>query len=205
MRTVIQLRLHRERRDLDGQSKPVAIWPIKDLAPATPSAWLMETIAGQSYEAVARSVWTHHPNLRIATEKLGEVITHKWPNAKDDAMLAKVVRHAVPRVDMAMQKGEGYSGRVIGLYLFCLTRCIPDVARLSIYGKTGDGEIVRWKAFSEPLQSWALKNGMQELEAHLVGTEPSEEESAGLRTHLVARITTDPVDAGYLEMHASRG
>lgn len=52
---------------------------------------------------------------------------------------------------------------------------------------------------------WALTHGMKELETVLVKEQPTVEEVAGLRIHLIARLTDDPVDAGYLELLAPRG
>jgi hypothetical protein len=158
----------------------------------------------QAYEALALSIWMQAPNLRAATEKLGAYLTPLWPSPQGNSLWSEAIERAVTKVDIAVQRGENYSGRVVGIYLFWLASCVRDVARIKVHGYTKEGERIVWKYFSEPLSVWVKNNAIDHLEAVLVDGEPTEEETTGLRTHLVASIT-DPIDAGYLEMYAPRG
>lgn len=203
--TVINLAHSRGARNRTEADAAAAIWPLKDLIPASPNAWLKETVDGKPYAAVALSIWMHHPNLRVATEKLAAYLTPKWPTSKGESLLAKAIENAVCKVEAAVSRGESFEGRVVGVYLFWLANCVADVARVAVFGVAKNGEVMRWQYFSEPLHDWAKRHGMTQLEAVLADETPTEEEIAGLRTHLVARITDNPVDAGYLEMHAPRG
>ncbi|MFC6281211.1 hypothetical protein [Polaromonas aquatica] len=181
-----------------------AVWAINALAPKTPNAWLNEIIRNKPYESIALSIWTHQPNLRVATEKLGAYLTPLWPAPDGQSLWSEAIEKAVTKVDLAVQRGESYHGRVVGIYLFWLASCVRDVARISVHGYNKHGERIIWKYFSQPLSVWVKANGIDHIEAVLVDEDPAEEVTAGLRTHLVASIT-DPVDAGYLEMYAPRG
>lgn len=181
-----------------------AVWSINALAPKTPNAWLNEIIRNKPYESIALSIWTHQPNLRLATEKLGAYLTPLWPAPDGSSLWSDAIEKAVTRVDIAVQRGESYHGRVVGIYLFWLASCVRDVARIAVHGYNKQGERYVWKYFSQPLSTWVKANAIDHIEAVLVEEEPADEVTAGLRTHLVASIT-DPVDAGYLEMYAPRG
>ncbi|MDP3168136.1 MAG: hypothetical protein Q8N06_22095 [Hydrogenophaga sp.] len=181
------------------------IWPLSGLSQTSPGAWLDATIDGKAYASVALSLWTHHPQLRAATERLGVLLTPMWPTLAGDSLLACAIENAVTKVDAAVRRGESYEGRVVAIYLYWLANCVAEVARLAVYGENTDGQLLRWRYFSEPLHSWALAHGMKELETVLVAEQPTVEEVAGLRIHLIARLTDDPVDAGYLELLAPRG
>lgn len=199
--TNIGSKARKDRLPADGGA---AVWPINSLAPKTPNAWLNEIIRNKPYESIALSIWTHQPNLRVATEKLGGYLTPLWPAPDGRSLWSEAIEKAVTKVDLAVQRGESYHGRVVGIYLFWLASCVPDVARIAVHGYNKQGQRIVWKYFSQPLSAWVKANAIERIEAVLVEEEPAEEVTAGLRTHLVARIT-DPVDAGYLEMYAPRG
>jgi hypothetical protein len=168
------------------------------------SAWLSHFIKDKPYESFAVSIWTHQPNLRDATEKLCAHLTPLWPSPDGQSLLGVAIEKALSKVDLAVQRGENYHGRVVGIYLYWLASCVRDVARVKVNGYTKAGERVAWKYFSEPLGDWVRSNGIEHIEAEHVDLEPTEEVTAGLRTHLIASIT-DHVDAGYIEMFAPRG
>lgn len=186
------------------RERPLAIWQLSDLREASPSQWLLGCIEKQPFAGTAQALWVHHPNLRLATEKLAHLITPRWPAADGSPLLTKTVRAAVQHVEEAVRQGASYEARVVGVYLFWLADCVADVARLTVSGQSPRGETVRWKHFAEPLQKWAQRHSLNELEARLEPEKASQEKLAGLRTHLLARIA-DPVDVGYMEVHAPRG
>lgn len=192
------------RQDQNLATGGAAVWAISELAPKAPNAWLKEIIRNKPYESVALSIWLHQPNLRAATEKLGAYLTPLWPSPSGNSLWSEAIEKAVTKVDMAVQRGENYQGRVVGIYLFWLASCVRDVARITVHGYTRTGDRLVWKYFTQPLAAWVKSNAIEYIEAVLVEEDPTEEVIAGLRTHLVASIT-DPVDAGYLEMHAPRG
>lgn len=207
MSTVINLaaRSARVQRPIQGGGdEGVAIWSLADLVPKTPTAWLKDMVRDREYEAVALSLWQHQPNLRQATERLGAFLTPLWPDSDGKPLWAATVETAIRKVEAAIQRGEGYEGRVVGIYLYWLSQCVADVARIEVYGVNKDGARFRWTPFEAPLHEWAKKNGMTHLEACLAEETPRNEFVAGLKTHLVARIS-NPVDTGYLEMYAPRG
>lgn len=194
----------RVRQEQTITQEGAAVWSISELAPKAPNAWLNEIIRNKPYESLALSIWMHQPNLRLATEKLGAYLTPLWPAPDGKSLWSEAIEKAVTKVDLAVQRGESYHGRVVGIYLYWLASCVRDVARIKVHGYTKQGERIVWKYFSEPLNTWVKRNAIDHIEAVLVDDEPTEEVTAGLRTHLVASIT-DPVDAGYLEMYAPRG
>lgn len=206
MSTILHFRHTTDRRHkvVEKTDRPSASWMLDELVQAKPAAWLNSTIRSASYASVALSLWTHHPNLRLATERLGNYLTPLWPSSAGGSLLGKTIEKAVAEVDIAVQRGASYEARIVGIYLFWLASCVDDVARLQISGTTPTGEVITWKYFSEPLHQWAARHGMQQLEARLVAEPTSKEALAGLRTHLLAHIA-DPLDVGYLEIHAPRG
>jgi len=178
-------------------------WPINELTPKTPDGWLIEIIRNKPYENVALSIWRYQPNLRLATQKLGAYLTPRWPSPEGTSLWGDAIEKAVTKVDLAVQRGENYTGRVVGIYLYWLATCVRDVARVQVHGYTKQGERLVWKYFTQPLGLWVKSNGIDRIEAVLVEGDPAEEVTAGLRTHLVASIT-EPVDAGYLAMYGPR-
>lgn len=204
MTNVVSIKNPRALSAKQSNGDGVAVWPIADLVPKAANAWLKEMTADKEYESVALSLWMHQPNLRLATEKLGAFLTPMWPNGLGESLWGSTVERAVKKVESAISRGEIYEARIVGIYIYWLSQCVYDIARLAVYGVTKTGERLRWTYFEEPLHEWAKKNGMAQLEAVLIDEEPTEEVIAGLHTHLVARIT-NPVDAGYLEMYAPRG
>lgn len=202
MRKIVQIGVL--RAEIKSRSA-VAIWPIGSFTPDTSSKWLESTIVNTEFEAFGKSLWMNHPNLKAASEELAAYITPWWPAADGEKLLDKTIRYTMQKVSHAIDRGETFEGRLIGLYLYGLASCIRDVARVGVYGYDKDGNIHHWKYFSEPLKGWAKKHNLLELEAHLVENEPTDEQLLGLRMHLVARITSNPDDAGRLEMHAFRG
>jgi hypothetical protein len=180
------------------------VWPVQDIASTTPEVWLQELIKGKPYAHTASSIWMHQPKLRTATEKLGAYLTPMWPTPEGKSLWENAVERAVTRVDFAVQRGESYNGRLVGIYLFWLTSCVCDVAKINVHGYNASGDRFIWKYFSKPLEAWVRDHKITYVEASLVDEDVSAEVVTGLRTHLVARIT-DPVDAGYLEMYAPRG
>lgn len=205
MSSVISIDRFKARAAHTNQSGEVAAWPLSGLTPALPDSWLNETIDGKPYASVAFSLWTHHPQLRAATEKLGVYLTPRWPTINGESLFSNTIENAVTKVDAAMRRGETYEGRIVAIYLYWLANCVSGVARLAVYGESKDGQLLRWRYFSEPLHTWAASHGMKGLEAALTPEEPKEEEIVGLRVHLIAKITDDPIDAGYLELLAPRG
>lgn len=180
------------------------VWAINEITPRAPHAWLNEIIRNKPYENLAHSIWMHQPNLRLATEKLGGFLTPLWPAPDGKSLWGGAIEKAVTKVDLAIQRGESYQGRVVGIYLYWLASCVRNVARIKVHGYTKQGDQIVWKYFSEPLSTWVKRNAIDHIEAVLAEDEPTEEVTTGLRTHLIASIT-DPVDAGYLEMYAPRG
>ena len=201
---IVSMNQYKKGRVPSAPRSGVAIWPIAQLMPKAPGAWMRDFTKGRSYEQLAASLWTHQPNLRSATEKLASYLTPMWPNQEGMSLWGSTVEKALHKVDVAVQRGEAYEARIVGIYIYWLSQCVHDLARLAVYGVTVSGQRLRWEYFEEPLNAWAKKYGITYLEAELVEEPPSDEVIAGLRTHLVARIT-DPVDAGYMEMYAPRG
>jgi hypothetical protein len=181
-----------------------AVWEVNDLTPRPNENLLKDLVQGKSYESLAQAIWSHQPNLRIATEKLAEFLTPLWPSSEGGSLLSVAIERALEKVDSALQRGENYHARVVGIYLYWLASCVADVARLNVNGFNASGERLPFRYFSEPLHLWVKNNSIQYIEASLVEEEPSEEMITGLRMHLVASIT-NPEDAGYLEMYAPKG
>lgn len=206
MSTVIDFSKALAKRSESQQEETgaVVLWNLSDLAPVRQGSWVRSAVAGTRHEALALTLWRHHPTLRIATERLAQFLTPMWPSSSGGSLLASTVQAAVEAVQKAMDAGAAYEARIIGIYLYQLIECAEEVARLRVYGQTGAGEVLAWRYFSEPLHQWAKRNKLKQLQARQVDTPVSKEEIAGLRTHLVARLA-DPTDVGYLELHAPRG
>jgi len=206
MNKVVRLDSVRSRRD-EAASKQFNsdVWSIKDLSHGSSREWLQEAICGSDLEPLAKSIWMHYPSLQLATERLAMFITPRWPSSTGGSLLSKAVETAVFKVQDAVQGGDNFKGRQVGLYLHGLASCVADVARISVYGEDEHGETAMWQYFSEPLKDWANKRGITELQAYLAPNEPTPGELLGLRTILVGRIAGNHIDAGNLEMYAARG
>lgn len=181
------------------------IWPVAELPDQQQCGeWLDRVIVGQPYESTALSLWRNQPNLRLATEKLASFITPMWPAPQGGSLLQEAVERAVTRAQVAIDEGQAFEGRLVGVYLYGLLGVVSDIAQLVIRGEDRDGQFRRWGYFSQPLLQWAHAHGIQRVLVLQVPTPASEVVLTGLRTHMTACLT-DPVDAGYLAKHASHG
>lgn len=181
------------------------LWRVADL-PTTEETrpWLDAQVGGTVYENLAKSLWTHHPNLLRSTEKLAGFIPPTWPDqAGEGSLLAQAVAAALTRVHGAVSQGQRYEGRLIGLYLFGLLSVHEQVGSFVVRGQDSDGQVRVWDYFSAPLREWALGHGIDTLV--LTPTDSVRSEFVtGLYHHMIASITS-PVDAGHLTTHAARG
>lgn len=181
------------------------VWPVKDLPDAAEyGQWLDDVITGTPYEGTALSLWTHHQNLRDSAERLASFITPKWPNAQGESLLQQAVHDAVTRAQEAIEQGQAFEGRLVGVYIFGLISVVQEIACLVVRGKNKGGQVLRWEYFSQPLLEWAREHGIEELIVTKAAVRPSAAMLEGLRTHLLARIA-NPMDAGYLAKHAPHG
>lgn len=181
------------------------VWPVADLPDQKQTGqWLNEVIGGKPYEGVALSLWTHHPNLRSATEKLASFITPRWPCSGGGALLGAAVERAASGADEAIDRSEAFEGRLVGVYLYGLASIVEDVARLSIRGIDREGQSRNWDYFSVPLLQWARGHGMEQLLVRHVGGPAQAVFLNGLRNSLIAHIAS-PRDQGYLAKYAPLG
>lgn len=181
------------------------VWPVKDLPDeAEYGQWLDDVITGTPYEGTALSLWTHHQNLRDSAERLASFITPKWPNAQGESLLQQAVHDAVTRAQEAIEQGQAFEGRLVGVYIFGLISVVQEIACLVVRGRNKGGQVLRWEYFSQPLLEWAREHGIEELIVTKASVRPSAAMLEGLRTHLLARIA-NPMDAGYLAKHAPHG
>lgn len=204
-RTVVPFRAKRAEpiRRRPEQSS-FLVWPVADLPDERQcAAWLDRAIVGASYENTARSLWRHHPNLRTSTEKLASYITPLWPAATGAPLLQVAVERAIGRAQQAIDEGQAFEGRLVGVYLYGLLDVVGDIAQLVVRGEDWQGRVLRWEYFEQPLQAWARRHGIDYLIPECTHV-PSDVVLSGLRTHMTARLA-DPVDAGYLARHAPQG
>jgi hypothetical protein len=181
------------------------VWPVRDLPDeAECGQWLNDVIAGTPYEGTALSLWTHHQNLRESAEKLACFITPKWPSSQGGSLLQQAVHAAVTGAQEAIDQGQAFEGRLVGVYIFGLISVVQDIASLVVRGRNKAGQSIRWEYFSQPLLEWAREHGIEEVVVTKSASRPSAAMLEGLRTHLLARIA-DPIDAGYLAKHAPHG
>lgn len=205
MTTVIPLGKRGRAVAADNAATQEVIWPVHELPDgAACGQWLHEVVAGTDYEGTALSLWTHHQNLRDATEKLASFITPRWPSASGGSLLQNAVNEAVTRAHEAIDQGQAFQGRLVGVYLYGLMTVVQDIAGLVIRGKGASGNVHRWEYFSQPLLEWARQHNIEQVLVSKVRERPSAAMVEGLRTHLLARIA-DPIDAGYLAKHAPHG
>jgi len=180
-------------------------WPVAELPDERQCGeWLDQVIVGTPHECMAMSLWRNQPNLRRSTEKLANFITPKWPAADGGPLLRVAVESAVKRAQEAIEQGQAFEGRLVGVYLYGLLGVLGEIAQLAIRGEDQDGQLRRWEYFSQPLLQWARQHGIQRLLVQRAEALPSEVVLTGLRTHMTACLT-DPVDAGYLAKHAAQG
>lgn len=205
--TVLSIHSKRGRARM-AQPAPAAgsvVWPVADLPDERQCGeWLDRVIVGTPYEGMAMSLWRHQPNLRKATEKLASFITPMWPAPKGGSLLQDAVERAVNKAQEAIDQGQAFEGRLVGVYLYGLLEVVSDIAQLVVRGEDEDGQFHHWEYFSQPLLQWARSHGIKEVLVQQVATQPSEVVLTGLRTHMTACLT-DPVGAGYLAKHASHG
>ncbi len=205
--TVISIAVKRARRMQADASlaEGEVMWPVCDLPDQQQTGqWLNETISGKPYEGIALSLWTHHPNLRVATEKLASFITPRWPCASGGSLLGVAVERAARGADEAIDRAEAFEGRLVGVYLFGLASIVEDVARLAVRGIDREGASRVWDYFSVPLLAWARGHGMEQLLVHHIpGSTPAVVVN-GLRNSMIAHIASHR-DAGYLAKYAPLG
>lgn len=187
-----------------NSSSAVEHWSRRDLEKDNPEQWVYDALAGKPYEGFALSCWAQQPNLKKATVKLASYITPRWPSEEGSSLLVRAIGEAVRRSEEAVDNGENFTGRFVGVYLYGLTLNARDVARLSIKGVDRFGVVEYWRPFSEPLQQWASRLGIDTLVAETVTPGPTEAAVVGIRTHMVVRVS-DPIDTGYLMKHAAHG
>jgi len=181
------------------------VWPVAELPDERQcSQCLDDLIVDTAYEGVALSLWRNQPNLRQSTERLANFITPKWPAASGGSLLQLAVERAVMRAQQAIEQGQAFEGRLVGVYLYGLLGVVGEIAQLVVRGEDRDGQMRRWEYFSQPLLAWARQHGIQRVLVHRLETPPSEVVLSGLRTHMTACLA-DPVDAGYLAKHAGQG
>ncbi|WP_382157153.1 hypothetical protein [Hydrogenophaga sp. ANAO-22] len=181
-----------------------AYWPLQALESGGPEQWIHDALAGQPYEGFGLSCWAQQPNLKEATLRLASFITPCWPSEDGSSLLVRAIGEAVKRSEVAVGNGETFTGRFVGVYLYGLTMHAKDVARVSISGVDRFGMVQRWRHFSEPLQAWAVRHGIDTLVAEVSDPLPAEVTIVGIRTHMVVRVS-DPIDTGYLMKHAAQG
>lgn len=187
------------------ESSGTVIWPVAELPGERQCGeWLDRVIVGRPYESTALSLWRNQPNLRRATEKLASFITPMWPAPRGGSLLEEAVERAVGRAQDAIDQGQAFEGRLVGVYLYGLLGVVNDIAQLTIHGEDREGTMRRWEYFSQPLLHWARGHGMDKVLVQQVPAPLSEVVLTGLRTHMTACLT-DPVDAGYLAKHAAHG
>jgi hypothetical protein len=181
------------------------VWSVAELPDERECAdWLDHVIVGTPYENTALSLWRNQPNLRLSTEKLAGFITPLWPAADGSPLLRVAVEHAVRRAQEAIDQGQAFEGRLVGVYLYGLLGVIADIAQVVVRGEDAEGQMRRWPYFSQPLLQWARQHGIGRLQVHRTAAPPAEVVLSGLRTHMTACLT-DPLDAGYLARHAAQG
>lgn len=192
-----EVRLRKERQASDF----IQAWPVFDLTPKHSSDWLEKLIENNPQRGLVISIWAHYPNLRTATQKLSHFLTPNWPSDSDTSALYKAIDVATTNVSAAVDQGDQFSGRIIALYLHGLASISKDVARIEIYGEDNKGVDHLWDYFSCPLQEWAKKHKMKEIELHAAREKISDEEILGLRQHLVASIC-NPRETGFFAAYA---
>lgn len=206
-RSVVPFRAKQQPQPVHNLSTPTStlVWPVADLPDERRCReWLDQSVIGAPYENTARSLWRHHPNLRASTEKLAGFITPLWPAANGGPLLQIAVERAIGRAQQAIEQGQAFEGRLVGVYLYGLLDVIGDIAQLVVRGQDRDGQVLRWEYFEQPLQPWACEHGIEQLVGERTQASPSEVVLSGLRTHMTARLA-DPLDAGYLARHAAQG
>ena len=206
-RSVVPFRAKQRPRPVHDRSTPTSslVWPVADLPDARRCReWLDQCVIGAPYENTARSLWRHHPNLRASTEKLAGFITPLWPAANGGPLLQIAVERAIGRAQQAIEQGQAFEGRLVGVYLYGLLDVVHDIAQLVVRGENRAGLVLRWEYFEQPLNAWARQHGIEQLIAHRTSARPSDVVLSGLRTHMTARLA-GPVDAGYLARHAAQG
>jgi len=205
MTQIVSLKSARARSIKQSHSFDAAEhWSRREMERDDPEQWIFNAVAGQPYEGFALSCWAQQPNLKKATVKLASYITPCWPSEEGPPLLVRAIGEAVRRSEEAVDNGETFTGRFVGVYLYGLTLHARDVARLSIKGVDRFGAMECWRPFSEPLQQWASRLGIDTLVAETVSPGPSEATVVGIRTHMIVCVS-DPIDTGYLLKHAAQG
>ncbi len=205
-RTVVPFRTRPRTEPIRrSERSSTLVWPVADLPDECQSGeWLDQAILGAAYENTARSLWRHHPNLRSSTEKLAAYITPLWPAADGGPLLQVAVERAIGRAQQAIEQGQAFEGRLVGVYLYGLLDVVGDIAQLVVRGEDWQGRVLRWEYFEQPLQAWARQHGIDYLLPERTQAPPSDVVLSGLRTHMTAALA-DPIEAGYLARHAPQG
>src|SRR5262249_44694893 len=137
---------------LRSQEAGCVVWPVAELPDERRCAeWLDQVIVAKPYEGMALSLWRNQPNLRRSTEKLAGFITPNWPAPGGAPLLQVALERALKKAQEAIEQGQAFEGRLVGVYLYGLLGAVTDIAQLVIRGEDRDGQIRRWEYFSQPL------------------------------------------------------
>jgi hypothetical protein len=206
--TVTPFKRHRERQPaIEIGVPPLATWNVSEMRdPVADDAWFKDFVADKSYGNTALSLWTHHANLRAATERFAGYVGLEWPAADGRKLIEVAIEDAATRAQRAVENREAFEGRLIGVYLYGLLSAVGEIARLDAIGHCEDGSSHRWPyLFSAPsLKEWAAAGQMRTISVHPVGRAASSDLISGLRDYMKARIANS-VDLGYLAKYAPQG
>lgn len=182
----------------------VAAWNASDLTMPDGRDWLMAAVEGSGLEPAAESYWVSMPALERMTVKLASFITPGWPDDAGGSLLKKSVTQAVEHTVRAMEDGQVFEGRFVGVYLYWLTDIAKEIARIQIYGITPEGVTKKWEPFRMPLAKWADEYKLTKIIASRANGEPDDSYVYGIRIHMIAAISK-PEEAGYVYKYSPHG
>jgi hypothetical protein len=180
-------------------------WALPTISTIDPKSWVDQTIEGAAYEERAKNIFRTFTNLRYATDQLARYITPFWPDSTGRSVLEKAIEAAATATVKELFQGDNRDRRIVGVYLYHLTRAVRDVAKIKVFGRDEAGMVWTWRYLEQPITEWVQDRKIVSLEAIQNETELDDAQIDGLVTCLLARIVIKTDDAGCMTSYAPRG
>lgn len=190
--------------DAPDGGRVVATWTLDQLRPPKGDEWADAAIRGHVLEPAAHSYWIGMPRLKAMAVALANFITPLWPDANGGSLLSLAVEKGIQRAVDAMDAGEVFEGRFVGVYLYGLSDIAQEISRLQIYGRTPSGAVRRWTPFRQTLHAWAADNKLTTVIASKTKSEPDMNYTQGMRVHIITAVA-NPTETGFVYKYAPQG
>jgi hypothetical protein len=181
------------------KNAPFFSWQATDLLAKDHTQWLNSICDESTNSHFLNLIWYKRPSLRLATEKLAQFITTKWPSENGKPLIVKGIEQAALNVAYFYASGEYARGNETGAYLTGLLGIHEELASLKIRGIGKDQKRHIWQPFSMTLYEWSIHKDLQLVEGFRQETMLDESILKGLRMRMASSIAGDRDTGLYIE------